>query len=247
MTFITASSFLGGPGFVGMREMMRREFDEIYIINLGGDLLGTRKTPNVFNIQTPVAITIGRRGLTPNRDNPAVVRYVRIEAEDRGEKLAKLTDFDAFDQFAWEDISREWHDPFYPRSDADYFFWPELADVFPWQHSGAQFKRVWPIAESKELVLKRWSELNDVSDDERANKLFKATASRSISKQVRGERGKLLKPVKDLGRSEVEGWWTIICTASSISVLLFWILGLQTASAPNCYRAWGHLRYFFFR
>ena len=60
-TFITASSYLAGPGFIGMREVMRRTFDELWIIDLGGDNLGTRKTPNVFNIKTPVAIAIGVR------------------------------------------------------------------------------------------------------------------------------------------------------------------------------------------
>jgi predicted helicase len=62
VTFITASSYLAGPGFVGVREVMRRTFDELWILDLGGDNLGTRKTPNVFNIQTPVAIAIGVRG-----------------------------------------------------------------------------------------------------------------------------------------------------------------------------------------
>jgi hypothetical protein len=52
VTFISASSYLAGPGFVGMREVMRRTFDDFWIIDLGGDNLDTRKTPNVFNIQT---------------------------------------------------------------------------------------------------------------------------------------------------------------------------------------------------
>ena len=64
VTFITASSYLAGPGFVGVREVMRRTFDELWIIDLGGDNLGTRKTPNVFNIRTPVAIAIGVSAVT---------------------------------------------------------------------------------------------------------------------------------------------------------------------------------------
>lgn len=38
VTFITASSYLAGPGFVGMREMMRRTFDEVWIIDLGATI-----------------------------------------------------------------------------------------------------------------------------------------------------------------------------------------------------------------
>ena len=62
VTFITPSSYLLGPGFVGMREFMRKTFDEFWVLDLGGSSLGTRKSPNVFNIQTAVAIAIGVRG-----------------------------------------------------------------------------------------------------------------------------------------------------------------------------------------
>ncbi|MCY6382110.1 N-6 DNA methylase [Hoeflea prorocentri] len=100
ITFITASSFLGGPAFVGMREYMRREFDEIYVINLGGDLLGTRKTPNVFNIQTPVAISLGIRSGKRDKETPANVRYLRVEAADRAGKLALLEGLNEIKSFA---------------------------------------------------------------------------------------------------------------------------------------------------
>ncbi|MGH2582801.1 MAG: N-6 DNA methylase, partial [Anaerolineales bacterium] len=76
VTFITASSYLAGPGFVGMRETMRRTFDDLWIVDLGGDNLGTRKTANVFNIQRPVAIAIGVRAERPSC-TPAKVRYAK--------------------------------------------------------------------------------------------------------------------------------------------------------------------------
>lgn len=90
VTFITASSYLAGPGFVGVREVMRRTFDELWIIDLGGDNLGTRKTPNVFNIQNPVAIAIGVRAAKPNPDQPAKVRYAKIEGATREGSVAQI-------------------------------------------------------------------------------------------------------------------------------------------------------------
>ncbi len=84
--FITASSYLAGPGFAGMRQLMRRTFDELWIIDLEGDNLGARKTENVFAIQTPVAIAIGVRYAEPQPDTPATVRYTRVE----GSQTAKL-------------------------------------------------------------------------------------------------------------------------------------------------------------
>ncbi|WP_369799457.1 type ISP restriction/modification enzyme [Paracoccus sp. 228] len=182
ITFITASSFLGGPAFVGMREYMRREFDDIFVVNLGGDLLGTRKTPNVFNIQTPVAITIGVRSGGRKTDTPATVRYLRVEASDRKAKLTLLDGLGALDTLAWESVSDNWMDPFYPKSLAKYFSWPELTDLFPWQHSGSQFKRVWPIGENKETLEKRWEEFRATKLDARP-KAFKETRDRKIVRQ----------------------------------------------------------------
>ncbi|MFM2273153.1 MAG: hypothetical protein RL702_2218 [Pseudomonadota bacterium] len=174
VTFITASSFLGGPAFVGMREHMRREFDEIYVINLGGDLLGTRKTPNVFNIQTPVAITIGVRSGTRDTEMAAQVRYIRVEAEDRASKLLALDGLEKIETLPWEEVSDGWMDPFYPKSNGAYFFWPELTNIFPWQHSGVQFKRNWPIAETKELANERVKRLLEANGTAR-KKLYKET------------------------------------------------------------------------
>lgn len=50
VTYISASSYLAGPGFVGMRERLRRECDEVWVIDLGGDNRGPRQEPNVFDI-----------------------------------------------------------------------------------------------------------------------------------------------------------------------------------------------------
>ena len=77
VSFITASSYLRGPGSVGMREVMRRTFDELWILDLEGDNLGARKTENVFNIQTPVAIAVGVRHGEPQPDEPATVSYAQ--------------------------------------------------------------------------------------------------------------------------------------------------------------------------
>ncbi len=71
VTFITASSYLRGPGFSGMRRKMREVFDELWVIDLEGDNIGARKTENVFSIQTPVAIAIGLREGEPKSGTSA--------------------------------------------------------------------------------------------------------------------------------------------------------------------------------
>ena len=78
VTFITASSYLRGPAFAGMRRKMREVFDELWIIDLEGGSLGPRKTENVFAIRTPVAIAIGVRDGVSNHDQPAKVWKMRF-------------------------------------------------------------------------------------------------------------------------------------------------------------------------
>jgi hypothetical protein len=158
VSYITASSYLRGPGFVGMREWMRRTFDELWIIDLGGDNLGARKTENVFAIQTPVAIAIGVRYGEPKPETPAAIHYARIDGH-RDEKLAALDAIRQSSDIAWSDCPDGWQAPFLPRTAGDYWSWPLLTDLFPWQHSGVQLKRTWPIGETPEVLHRRWSRL----------------------------------------------------------------------------------------
>src|SRR5699024_5753302 len=78
VSFITASSYLSGKSFVGMREELRRSFDQFYVIDLGGDSRGTRVSENVFDIRTPVAIGIGIRESEGDRTQPAQVYYTEL-------------------------------------------------------------------------------------------------------------------------------------------------------------------------
>ena len=178
VAFITASSYLRGPGFVGMRRKMREVFDELWIIDLEGDSLGARKTDNVFAIRTPVAIAIGVRGCSPCPDTPAVVRKVKLTGTER-EKLGTLDSVASFDDLPWRECSSEWDSPFYPAGTGTYFTWPAVTDVFPWQHSGTQFKRTWPIAPTRSVLEKRWRNLVSL-DGDALRTAFRETRDRTV-------------------------------------------------------------------
>jgi hypothetical protein len=181
VSFITASSYLRGPGFAGVREVMRRTFDEMWIIDLEGDNLGARKTENVFAIQTPVAIAIGVRYGEPQPDTPAEVHYSRISGT-RAEKLNRLDSIGKFADLSWQGALKGWVQPFLPRVAGNWYSWPNLTDLFPWQHSGAQFKRTWPIAESRDVLDSRWHALLAAPAAERTP-LFRTTRDRSPERQ----------------------------------------------------------------
>lgn len=167
VSFITAASYLRGPGFVGMRQVMRQVFDELWIIDLEGGSLGARKTENVFAITTPVAIAVGVRYGEPRPGTPARVRYARLEGT-REAKLERLASVARFADLPWRDAFEGWMEPFLPRAGGGYFDWPLLTDLFPWQHSGVQFKRTWPSGETREVLVQRWKALLAREGDARA-------------------------------------------------------------------------------
>ncbi|MBI4805047.1 MAG: N-6 DNA methylase [Desulfovibrio sp.] len=158
VSFITASSYLDGPAFAGMRKHIREICDEVWIVDLGGDNRGTTPEENVFDIQTPVAIAIAIRQREPRPDLPALVRYTRIRGS-REEKLTSLNSFQQIDSIIWEECPSGWLDSFKPAGTGEYFSWPLLTDLFPWQHTGVQLKRTWPIGPDKETLSRRWSAL----------------------------------------------------------------------------------------
>ena len=166
VTFITASSYLRGPGFVGMRRKMREVFDELWIIDLEGDSLGARKTDNVFAIRTPVAIAIGVRYDSPSPDTPANVHKVKLIGSER-EKLETLDSIESFDDLDWRECSHDWDAPFYPVGIGAYFDWPTVIDVFPWQQSGVKAGRTWPISPELSTLERRWGQLASANPKKR--------------------------------------------------------------------------------
>jgi hypothetical protein len=177
VSFITASSYLRGPGFVGMRQHMRSLFDELWIIDLGGDNKGGRRTENVFSIETPVAIATGVRYGAPNPDQPATVHYASLADLTAAEKRAVLGSVvDLNDaRLNWRTCLSGWQDAFLPADNAEYLSWPSITDLFPWQASGVQLKRSWPVGETREVLAARWSALvgplpvGQLTDDKNEN------------------------------------------------------------------------------
>lgn len=73
-----------------------------------------------------------------------------------GNPLAATRSFADVD---WLDCFAEAGKPLLPTQTGDYFSWPEVTDVWPWQHSGIQLKRSWPIGETGELLSQPWKAL----------------------------------------------------------------------------------------
>ena len=195
VAFITASSYLDGVTMGGVRHLLRRTFDEIWIIDLGGEGRGARVEENVFDIRTPVAVAIGvRTARSPAED--CAVRYLRIVGS-RVDKLAQLGKIGLDD--VSENVANKSLDRLTPRSGSAYYEWPEICDLFPWSHSGCLVVRAWPIAEAKAVLKRRWQRLLD-NVPRRRGALLRETRDRKASSNPRhllGSRDRL-RPLIDL-------------------------------------------------
>ncbi|MEW6355513.1 MAG: type ISP restriction/modification enzyme [Planctomycetota bacterium] len=158
VSFITASSYLEGDAFAGVREHMRRVCDHIDIIDLGGEGRGTRKTENVFAIQTPVAIFLAWREGRPNRSEPATVRYTRIGGK-RDSKLEVLNKITSHKKLNWQDCPNEWQAPFKPETTGRFAAWSSITHLFPWQNNGVKAGRVWVIDPTEEGIRSKLTRL----------------------------------------------------------------------------------------
>ncbi|WP_278761929.1 type ISP restriction/modification enzyme [Corynebacterium argentoratense] len=185
ISFITASSWLNGPAFVGLRRLAIKTASEIWITDLGGEGRGARKEENVFSIQSPVAIvTLVKKG---KASKDATVHYRRIRGT-RNEKFAQLDEIASFNlaDSNWETL---------PLTD-DFLFttvphsarWKcflALQDAFPLQQPGMMFNRMWPISPSQGVLHQRWKALlTDTDTSQRAEKFVTATTGRTIHSTI---------------------------------------------------------------
>ena len=198
LSFITASSYLDGDAFVGVREHMRRICDHIDIIDLGGEGRGTRRDENVFAIQTPVAIFVGYRKGRSCPNTPATVRYTRV-AGTREEKLRQLDAIRSEADLQWTAVSDGWQNSFKPKTEGTFADWPNLTDLMPWQQSGCKLNRTWPIGPSIDLLKERWKTLVTTKKAERPV-FFKESRDRKITNthDCLLDKSKKLNPISSL-------------------------------------------------
>ena len=189
VSFITASSWLHGPGFVGLRQLVRQICDEVWVIDLGGDNYGANPEENVFAIGTPVAVVTMVRTADTNRGAPARVNYRRVRGTSEGKLAAMRAIAEASDPFAgeWTEAPSDWLAVFVPSTgDAQWEELPILTDIFPWQQPGCKFGRTWPIAPSKELLEQRWTIFASSPPEQRSALFVTATSGRNVTTKVAG-------------------------------------------------------------
>ncbi len=184
ISFITASSWLDGPAFVGLRKLAVDTANDIWILDLGGDGRGARKEENVFDIQSPVAIVTLVKSGKASRAAKIYYRRIRGTRQEKFLQLDQIKRLHADD--GWIEIVSPNGEKFIPETNHERWQqFPLLADLFPWQQPGMMYNRMWPVAPSPEVLKKRWRHLlEDADADARAEKYVTATTGRTVHTQV---------------------------------------------------------------
>jgi hypothetical protein len=182
--FVTASSWLTGPGFVGLRALARRMADEVIVVDLGGDGHGAIRDDNVFPIRTPIAIVLLVRSGGPRTQSLAPVRIARISGS-REEKLALLATA-SLTELDFQELTVSEFEPLRQRQGTEIWHTlPALADLLPWQQPGCKWNRTWPIAPEPTILRARWRRLlRSTNPGERARCFVTSRTGRNITTQV---------------------------------------------------------------
>lgn len=170
--YITVAGFLNGPGFQKMRHDLRRDCDEIWVIDCSPEGHQPEVATRIFQgVQHPVCIVLASRSPANDREVPARVRYRALAKGRREEKFAELAEL-ALDNSEWADGASGWRAPFLPEFSGGWADMVPLDAVIGDLGPGVMAGRVWAISPDAQSLTERWRELQSEQDVERKELLF---------------------------------------------------------------------------
>jgi len=170
--FITVSGFLNGPGFQKMRADLRRDADEIWVIDCSPEGHQPAVNTRIFEgVQQTVCIVMALR---KSKDSPETPARVRFRALPEGARAAKFTALNGIglDDDGWVDAASEPRAPFLPPGAASWIGYPALEDLFVYNGSGVMTGRTWVIAPDAQSLRDRWARLVAEKDPAKKAVLF---------------------------------------------------------------------------
>lgn len=186
--YITVAGFLNGPGFQKMRERLRRECDEIWVIDCSPEGHQPEVATRIFQgVQHPVCITIALRSPSNDPEKPAQVRYRSLAKGRREKKFEELAMID-LDSPGWTDCPSDWRAPFLPEHAGGWADFVPLDHIIEDKGSGVMPGRTWIIAPDAQSLERRWKRLLDEKDPQERATLFHPHegGDRTISKGTDG-------------------------------------------------------------
>lgn len=180
--FITSSGYFRGPGTKGMREYLRREASEGWILDLTPEGKQPPAGSAIFPIETPVAIGIFVRRPENDRSVPAAIHYSIFEGT-REQKFAKLKSY-SLNTAESRLVREDFQAPFTPAAGGQWDGFPAADQLLSWLSPGVTGNRRWPFSPSRESLIKRWVTLAEADDPDRQRILLHETRDRTMGKIV---------------------------------------------------------------
>lgn len=190
VAFITAAGFLNGPGFQKMREELRRDCSDIWVIDCSPEGHQPDVPTRIFEgVQQPVCIVLAARPRGKAAERPARVQFTALPKGRREEKFRALNNLSLLGS-GWADAPSGWREPFLPEETGLWAAFPSLADFFLWSSPGVKTHRTWVIAPDRETLARRWDALIGEKRAEAKRTLFHEDRDRSLDKVVSVSLGK---------------------------------------------------------
>ncbi|RAI35764.1 DNA methyltransferase [Rhodoplanes serenus] len=182
--FITAAGFLNGPGFMKMREDLRRECDAIWVIDCSPEGHQPEVATRIFQgVQQTICIVLAARTRANDREVPARVLFRALPKARREAKFGVLAEYSTSDP-AWIEADSEWTAPFLPARTGDWASFTPLVDMFIWSSPGVKTHRTWVIAADPTSLADRWTRLQKERDPARKEAMFHPDRDRTLLKVV---------------------------------------------------------------
>lgn len=166
LAIITSRTFLEGLTHRRMRESLRETFKQIYVLDLGGEVLqrrsGGEPDENIFPICSGVAIVIFvRRPRKPSKSGDGLANVFHVRIQGTREDKIRAAALQTLSRIERHPLDISGGDPWVPgrantsvRSDRAYKSWPSLKSVFGVIGSGIQTKNdnLWTADSPEQLV-----------------------------------------------------------------------------------------------
>jgi hypothetical protein len=222
----TASAFLNGRGFQKMRDDLRRDCSDIWVIDCSPEGHQPDVATRIFQgVQQPVCIVLAARTVGKDRSKPARLRFLALPEGHRRDKFAALTAL-SLSQGNWVNGPRGWREAFLPARTGEWGGFVALDDCFVSSSSGVLPGRTWVVAPDRWSLRQRWDALVQEQSPERKEELFFPTlrdgqpADRHTTKvvteglvghdfrptTVANDRGSVVEPVRFGFRSFDRQW-----------------------------------------
>lgn len=163
--YITVSGFLNGPGFQKMRADLRRDCEEIWVIDCSPEGHQPEVATRIFQgVQHPVCIVLASRSPANDPKKPARVRFRSLKPGRRGDKFKQLAVLTLASK-GWLDCPSDERAPFLPCLTGGWEDFVPLDEMLGDAGSGVMPGRTWIIAPDEQSLEDRWKRLLSIKDE----------------------------------------------------------------------------------